>query len=336
MTVQENVSLKQYSTMRLGGNARYLCAITSDTELLEALKFASEKKLNTKTIGSGSNLVWSDSGYDGLVIVNNIGGIEITNDVVKIGAGVEWDKAVETTVNSGLSGIEFLSWIPGSSGATPVQNVGAYGKELSDVLINLRAYDLKTNRFVILKNSECGFGYRKSRFNHEDSDRFIITDITLQLSKERPTPPFYKSLQEYLDKTNVVDYTPVALRNAVIEVRKAKLPDPDHVANNGSFFANPILENTEFDKLQQQFPDIPHWTQGAAKKISAAWLIDRAGFKDFHDEETGMATWSKQPLVLINENAKSTEDLEKFKQKIVTAVREKFNVALAQEPESVG
>ncbi len=321
--------------MRLGGNARFLCTITSDDELLEAIKFARGKQLRIKVIGSGSNLVWPDKGYDGLVIVNKIGGINISGETVMICAGVEWDKAVENTVDNGLSGIEFLSWIPGSSGATVVQNVGAYGKELSDVLVELQAYDLKTDQFVTIKNSECNFGYRKSRFNREDSNRFIITSITLKLSEKNASPPFYKSLQEYLDNNDIHEYTPVELRKAVIEVRKSKLPDPDHIANNGSFFANPIISNEEYTKLQSEHVEIPGWSFEGSIKISAAWLIDQAGFKDFHDPETGMATWAKQPLVLINERAKSTNDLEKFKKKIVDSVQEKFGLTLVQEPELV-
>ena len=182
--------------MSLGGNARFLCTITSADELLEAIKLSLGKQLRIKEIGSGSNMVWPDKGYDGLVIVNKIGGINISMETVVIGAGVEWDKAVENTVDNGLSGIEFLSWIPGSSGATVVQNVGAYGKELSDVLVELRAYDLKTDQFVTIKNSECNFGYRKSRFNREDSNRFIITNITLKLSKHNSSPTFSKNFQK--------------------------------------------------------------------------------------------------------------------------------------------
>jgi UDP-N-acetylmuramate dehydrogenase len=335
MRIQSDVSLKKYSTMHLGGNARFLCTITSEKELLEALDFANLNKLKIKVIGSGSNIVWPDTGFSGLVIVNSIDSLKIDGSIVKIGAGTKWDIAVEKTVVAGLSGIEFLSYIPGSSGATPVQNVGAYGRELSDVLVELRAYDLNSNEFVTLKNSECSFGYRSSRFNRKDYGRYIITEIALKLSPKPPAPPFYESLQNYLIKNKIEEYTPLAIRNAVISIRQSKLPDPDYIANNGSFFANPIIKQSEFKLLQKDFPKVPYWKQNEMVKISAAWLIDKAGFKDFHDKETGMATWSKQPLVLINENAKSTNDLNEFKQKIIKAVKDKFNITLEQEPESV-
>lgn len=331
----ENVQLDKYSTMRLGGKARYLCTINSEDDLQTALNHASKLNLRHKVIGSGSNLVWKDSGFDGLVIVNAIKGISCRGDILTAAAGESWDGVVKYSVDAGLSGIEFLSWIPGSTGATPVQNVGAYGKELKDVLVKLRAYDTELRDYVGITNNECGFGYRKSRFNSEDADRFVITQITLQLSKDNARPPFYKSLQQFLDDNNVSNFTPRELRRAVIEVRKAKLPDPDHVANNGSFFANPVIDNKQFREMRQKYPDIPNWEQAGSTKVSAAWLIDKSGFKDYYDEETGMATWHKQPLVLINENAKSFEDLHKFVTKIVDTVQAKFGVKLEQEPELV-
>ncbi len=336
MNIEKNVSLKKYSSMNLGGNAKYLVEIFSDDDLLSALKFAENEKLDIKVVGTGSNLVWKDEGYSGLVIVNRIDYIDFINeDMVKIGSGTIWDEAIKNTVDRNLSGIEFLSLIPGTAGATPVQNVGAYGREIKDCLVDVKAYDLKVSDFVIISNEECDFSYRKSRFNSYDKNRFIITEITLKLSKNPPSPPFYESLQNYLNNNNISKYTPQTLRQAVIAVRTTKLPDPDIVANNGSYFANPIITPGEFTKLSVQYSDIPHWEHNGNIKISAAWLIEKAGFKDYHDKSTGMATWNKQPLVLINENAEKTEDLITFRDKIVGEVDNKFNIKLVQEPEIV-
>jgi UDP-N-acetylmuramate dehydrogenase len=333
MLFVENASLADHSTMRLGGIARYLCSVTSEAELLEALRFASDKDLTYRIIGSGSNIIWSDSGYDGLIIVNDLQGFRIEGTNAIIGSGVNWDEAVKQTVAAGLSGIEFLSLIPGTTGATPVQNVGAYGTEIKDVFVNLRAYDAKKQKFVILDKTACRFGYRTSRFKSVDAGRFLITEVTLALHRENPKPPFYDSLQDYLDKHNIDRYTPQIIRSAVIAIRQAKLPSPDMVPNNGSFFANPIIEASEFNKLLVKFPDIKAWKYDGKYKIAAGWLVENAGFKDFHDTKTGMATWGKQSLVLVNESASSTADLLSFRDSIVSAVKAKFGVSLEQEPE---
>lgn len=321
--------------MRLGGTARYACEITSEADLLEALTFVEVNKLPYRVIGSGSNIVWKDDGYAGLLIINKIESFEVLPDgmSVKIGAGTNWDAAVEKSVEIGLSGIEFLSLIPGTAGATPVQNVGAYGKEIKDVLTSLRAYDTHQKEFVELSCEDCQFHYRTSRFKTHDAGRFIITSITLLLTNRPPEPPFYESLQKFLIEHGVVDFTSQSIRDAVIAIRQSRMPDPTKVANNGSFFANPVVTARQFTQLQVAHPSIVGWPVNDGVKLAAGWLIEQAGFQDFHDTETGMATWATQNLVLVNEYAKTTADLLKFKQKIIAAVQEKFAVALEQEPE---
>jgi UDP-N-acetylmuramate dehydrogenase len=335
MTILENVSLKQYSTMRLGGTARFACEVQSEQELKEALQYADMNMLAWRVIGTGSNIVWKEEGFSGLLIINRMEGFEILEDsvTVRIGAGMDWDAAVEKTVEAHLSGIEFLSYIPGTAGATPVQNVGAYGREISEVLVSLRAYDSVAKDFVELRADQCAFGYRTSRFKTVDAGLYIITSITLKLSQIPAKPPFYESLQAYLDEHRITDYSPASIRRAVIAVRTTRMPDPAETANNGSFFANPVISNETFKDMQAHYPDIKGWPSGNGMKVSAAWLIEAAGFKDYHDAETGMATWDKQSLVLINEHAQTTADLLKFKQKIVDAVHAKFLITLEQEPE---
>ncbi len=337
MQILEDVSLKQYSTMRLGGVARYCVIVSSEVELLEALAWADKKKLRVKVCGSGSNIIWGDAGYDGLLIVIAIKGFKIIKgSQVRIGAGNDWDETVAKTVEAGLSRLETLSYIPGTAGATPVQNVGAYGQEIAKVLVSLRAYDRRTKDFVELKNADCSFGFRTSRFKTADKDRFIIVSVTLQLSNRPPTPPFYESLQNYLNEHKIKEFTSQSIRDAVIAIRVGKLPDPFETANNGSFFINPVISEEHYEELKQTHAGIKAWMLSNGKvKIAAGWLIEQAGFKDFHDPETGMATWSKQALVLINEHAGTTKDLLDFKQKIVDAVEEKFTIRLEQEPELV-
>lgn len=341
MEITENVSLKQYSTMRLGGQARYFAKASSRDDLAELHAWATKKNVSLIVIGEGSNILWSDEGYDGLVVVNKIKGftLEKVDDqtaLFTIGAGEDWDKVVERTVAKGYSGIEQLSLIPGTTGATPVQNVGAYGREIKDVLVSVEAFDTTTGSFVTIPNEDCDFAYRDSRFKSHDRGRFLIASITLRLTTDAPHPPFYFSVKDYLEKQGITQPTANDVRDAVVSVRTKKLPDPDVVANNGSFFGNPIIPHKQFSGLQKDYPDIVSWPVGHEQvKLSAAWLIEHAGFKDYHDKQTGMATWDKQPLVLINESAKTTADALHFRDTIIHAVEQKFGITLQQEPELI-
>jgi len=322
--------------MRLGGTARYATTITSEDDLLQAIEWARQKQVIVRVIGDGSNIIWLDEGYPGLLIINKIKGCEILDDntYVLLAAGTNWDDAVAWSVKNGLSGLETLSLIPGTVGATPVQNVGAYGTEISDLFVSLRAYDTHQKSFVSLDHAACGFGYRTSIFKTTGSGRYIITSVILKLNSQPPRPPFYDSLQTYLDKNSIRSYSAQIIRDAVIAIRSSKLPDPTKIANNGSFFANPVVDKPHYQKLLQDFPDIKAWQlPGGSVKLSAGWLVEQAGFNDFHDSATGMATWHAQNLVLVNEHARSTADLLAFKQKIVSAVYNKFAITLLQEPE---
>jgi UDP-N-acetylmuramate dehydrogenase len=340
MKPTQNVSLSNYSTMRLGGIADYLVDIHSKDELVEAYTWAEEHSLPVIMIGGGSNIYWQDDGFRGLVMVNKILGYsdETQSDgshLLSIGAGEVWDSVVARSVQAGLTGIEALSLIPGSTGGTPIQNVGAYGQRISDTLVSVEAFDTQTKQFVIIKNEDCAFAYRDSRFKSAERGRFLITTITLRLQVGNPLPPYYIAVQNYLKQYPVeTPITPAVMRDVVIAIRRSKLPDPEEVANNGSFFANPIVNEIQAKRLLVEFPDMPCWPSDDGQyKIPAAWLIEHAGLKGYHDSETGMATWDKHALVLVNEHAKSTNDLLHFKQKIVTTVEAKFGITLVQEPE---
>ena len=340
MEITSNTPLAELSTMHLGGVAAHMATVTTRMELLEALSWAQTNgNLPVIMIGNGSNIIWRDEGFTGLIIVNRIMRYEIfeeddSNVYVTAGSGEDWDSVVARTVEAGLSGIEALSLIPGTTGATPIQNVGAYGQEISSVLVTIEAFDTQAGDFVTIPASEGGFGYRHSRFNTTDHGRFYITAITMHLTKANPQPPFYAALQTYFEEQNTTVFTPAIVRGAVIAIRSSKLPNPETVHNSGSFFANPIVDQDRIDELNFQYGKFPYWTVGSGSyKLPAAWLIQQAGYKDFHDVETGMATWSSQPLVLVNETAKTTADLLAFKQKIVDAVHAKFGITLVQEPE---
>jgi UDP-N-acetylmuramate dehydrogenase len=272
------------------------------------------------------------------VIVNQIRGAEVYDEKkdsvnLDVGAGEVWDHLVATTVDNGWSGIEFLSLIPGTVGAAPVQNIGAYGAEIADILVSVKVYDTKEKKFSTLSKEDCGFAYRSSRFKTIYKSRYIITGITLKLSTSPPTPPFYEALEKYFMERNINKYTPSSIREAVIAIRASKLPDPAKVANNGSFFTNPFVSQVQYEQLKQRYPGIKGWPKDGHVKLAAGWLVEKAGFRGFRDEQTGMATWPAQALVLVNEHAKSTADLLAFKQKIVGKVQEMFDVTLEQEPE---
>jgi UDP-N-acetylmuramate dehydrogenase len=328
--------------MRLGGPARYMVDITTKFQVAEALAWAQERQLPVVMIGGGSNIIWGDQGFAGLVLVNKIMGFEVFEEdaestYVTVGAGEEWDSVVERTVAQGLSGIESLSLIPGTAGATPIQNVGAYGREIKDVLVTVEVYDQQAGSLVTLRPDECQFGYRMSRFKGSDKGRFFITSITIHLTHQNPQPPFYAALERYFQERGVTEFTPAVVRDAVVAIRSLKLPDPKQVANNGSFFFNPVIDQLQATELADTYPTLTYWPlENNQAKISAAWLVEQAGFKGVHDPETGMATWENQPLVLVNEHAHSTADLIAFKQKIVEAVQAKFGITLAQEPELIG
>jgi UDP-N-acetylmuramate dehydrogenase len=339
MNILQNEPLSNHSTMRLGGTAAYYTEVSDRRELIEAVTWAEQNNLPVLCIGSGSNIIWKDEGFPGLIICNKIMRFEEQmeddeNYYVTIGAGENWDSAVARTVSKGMTGIECLSLIPGTAGATPVQNVGAYGQEIANTLVSIEAYDKQLKQMVTIPTIDCAFGYRTSRFKTTDRGRFFIVSITLHLLRGNPQPPFYKALQAYFDEQGVTSPTPQITRDAVIVIRQGKLPDPAQVANNGSFFANPIVDEGQFAQLQADHPGIPGWPMGNDQvKIPAAWLLEQAGFKGVHDQETGMATWPVQPLVLVNEHAQSTAQLLQFRQKIIDTVQQRFEITLEQEPE---
>ena len=329
--VQENVNLVSYPTMKLGGNAKYLVIISSEDELIEALEYAENNQLKTHVVGGGSNSIFSSAGYEGLIIINRILAIEEAYEGeslnLVIGAGEDWDGIVELSVNKGYVDIASLSLIPGTVGAAPIQNIGAYGQQVSGSLVSVRAYDKKNKIFVEISNKDCNFTYRSSRFN--DRNRFIITSVKLQLSRKTVSPPFYADISKYFSEKGIDEnkVSPAQLRQATSEVRVIKLPDPTEVASCGSFFKNPVISRSEYENLLVDYPDLrSHQTDDGKLKLYAGQLIELCGMKDFHNSKTGMATWKNQALVVVNESAETTEDLIEFKKMIVKEVEKNFNI----------
>lgn len=336
MDVHTNIPLKNFLTMRIGGKTRFMADVHTPEELSETVRRAKEQKIPFYMIGGGSNIIATDSGYQGMVIRNRIQGFAVLQDDametrVKIGAGEIWDEVVRRTVEMGLSGIEALSGIPGTAGAAPVQNIGAYGQELSETFVELEAYDSKVDKMVTLSNADCGFSYRFSIFRGDEMGRYTIASITLRLFKAMPQPPFYAAVQTYLDQHNVNFYTAKEIRTAVLAIREEKLPDPVKRPNSGSFFKNAIIEQWQLDDLLKTYPAMPHFDMGEKLyKVPTGWLIEQTGLKGklIH----GMRVHDKNALVLINESATGYDDLAKARQEIRIAVQDKFRITIEQEP----
>lgn len=336
MDIHTNIPLKNFTTMRLGGNARFMGEAFTRDDVVQIYKAAKQQNVPVFILGSGSNVIVGDAGYSGIVVRMRIAGFEVvTNDAngttIKIGAGENWDEIVERTVDMHLSGIEAMSAIPGTAGAAPVQNVGAYGQEIADTLVSLEAYDTTTDQFVELANADCGFSYRHSIFRGDAKGRYVITSITLRLSKNPPMPPFYDALQRYFDEHETPLFTPQTIREAVTAIRKDKLPDPAERPNAGSFFKNAIVDEWLLTELKKEYPEAPSYSLGnKTYKVPTGWLIEQTGKKG--ELINGMRVHDKNCLVLINESATSYNDLANARDEIIGAVRDQFRIQIEQEP----
>jgi len=336
MDIHTNIPLKNYLTMKLGGPTRFMANASTKEDIATFCRNAKAQSLQVFVLGGGSNTIAHDETFNGIVIRNRIMGREIISDspaeaTVRFGAGENWDEAVQFMIEHGLSGTEAMSAIPGTIGAAPVQNIGAYGQELSDTFIELEAYDMETDQFVTLDADTCQFSYRSSIFRGEAAGRFAIVSVTLRLYKTPPEPPFYPAVEKYFAEHNITIFTSAELRNAVMAIRVDKLPDPAERPNSGSFFKNAIVEEWQLNELLKEYPDMPHYDLGnKLHKIPTGWLIEQTGLKGqlLH----GVRVHDKNALVLINESATSFADLEAAREEVRGAVRDQFRITIEQEP----
>ena len=336
MDVHTSIPLKNYLTMRLGGNARFMTVATTTEDVVAICNNAATQDLPIFVLGGGSNTLVADNGFPGIIIRNQIRGIDVLSDepdatIIRFGAGENWDDCVSYCVERNLSGVEALSAIPGTIGAAPVQNIGAYGQELADTFVELEAYDTKEHIVRALVSDECEFAYRHSIFRGTEAGRYIILSVTLRLSKQAPAAPFYSALETYFSEHNITLFTPQIVREAVMAIRFEKLPDPTEKPNSGSFFKNAVVEKWQYDELSAQYPSMPAYDLGdKTYKIPTGWLIEQTGLKGqlIH----GMRIHDKNALVLINESASSFEDLQHARNEIITKVRDLFRVTIEQEP----
>ncbi len=332
-TIQENISLKAFNTFGLDAYAQYLQTFTSVEEIKEIL--ASEHYANHEhfILGGGSNILFTKD-VKALVLKNEIIGIEIIEEneeyaFVKFGAGERWHDCVLWAIEHNLGGIENLSLIPGTMGAAPMQNIGAYGVEIKSVLHQVCAIEKSSGEVKLFNNKDCAFGYRESVFKRALKNKYIITHVTLKLTKKHALKMDYGAIQDELKAQGVSSPTIKDVSNAVIAIRESKLPNPKEIGNAGSFFKNPVISKKSFEKIQSENQDMPHYEQGDQVKIPAGWLIEQAGWKGYVEGKIGVH--KNQALVLVHYGHGQGQEIYNLSQQIINDIQARYGISLERE-----
>lgn len=336
MEIQENVLLGAYTTFHIGGPAEFFVIVKTEVELQEAYAFARERALPVTVLGGGSNVLVSDEGVKGLVIKNEITGLQHEEKngsvFVTAGAGMVWDDLVADTVDRGWWGLENLSAIPGSVGATPVQNVGAYGVEVGECISVVRVYDTESDLFRELQKEECMFGYRDSFFKHAEGAHLVVTRVMFVLSQTPQPKISYKDLAETFGER-----TPTLsdIREAVIRIRAGKFPDWHTIGTAGSFFKNPVLSEEAFQTLQEKYPNIPSFKGVHGDiKVPLGWILDTVlALKGVQRGNVG--TYEKQALVIVNHGNATAKEVDAFAKEVAQKVYDATNIHIEREVRSI-
>ncbi|MFV5502179.1 UDP-N-acetylmuramate dehydrogenase [Acinetobacter sp. 226] len=330
MQIQTQVQLKPFNTLNLEAVASYYAHIQSTTDLLAALDFAEQQQLNVLILSGGSNMLLPEQ-IDALVLHMDIHGIEMLDaddqtQRLRVGGGQGWHDFVLWTTAQDLYGLQNLALIPGRVGASPVQNIGAYGVEVGEFIDSVEVYDRQLKQFASIQAADCQFAYRHSIFK-DDPNRYVITHVTFSLLKQPDLKLNYGDLKTAVGN----QLSPENLQQQVIQIRQSKLPDPQEFPNVGSFFKNPVVDQVVFDQIAVSFPNLPHYQQANAQvKLAAGWLIDQAGWKGKQLGPVGM--FHKQALVLVNYGQASLTDVRKTYRAVQQAVWDKFQLMLEPEP----
>jgi len=331
--LQQNISLKPYNTFGINVKASNFAEAKSEADLTEIFNTPTAKTKNILILGGGSNMLFTKD-FDGLVLKVSIPGITFNTQgdeiLVTAGAGVVWNDFVNYCVENGFAGVENLSLIPGTVGASPIQNIGAYGVELKDIFATCTAFEISTGIIKTFDHTDCKFGYRDSVFKNELKGKYVITSVTFSLSKEAKLQTHYGAITAELKNRHIEKPTIADISKVVADIRVSKLPDPKTIGNAGSFFKNPVIEQSAFADLISQFPDVVNYPAPNDKvKLAAGWLIEACGFKGMVVGETG--TWKNQALVLVNHGGASGQEVYNFSEHIINTVRAKFGVNLERE-----
>lgn len=335
INILENFSLKDLNTFRVAVNAAFFTEVKSVEELRAALRFAEDKGLAHLIIGGGSNILFTQD-FDGLVVRMNLRGIKEKNKgdgtvEVTAAAGENWHGLVQHTLSQNLGGLENLSLIPGSVGAAPMQNIGAYGVEIKNTFLRCTVYDLQKETLQVFDKEKCDFGYRESIFKKEGKGRYIVLDVTFLLrSRNHHIKTEYGAIRQELAAMGIESPTIQQVSEAVIRIRRSKLPDPKVLGNAGSFFKNPSIPATAFEKLKNNYPEMPGYANGNLVKIPAGWLIEQCGWKG--KQVGNVATHNLQSLVIINKTGEASgEEIFKFSAEIIASVQKNFSLTLERE-----
>jgi len=333
LQILENVSLKPYNSFAIDVNAHYFAEIKSAQELKELFETNLLKTQKLLVVGGGSNILFTQD-FDGLIIKIGIKGVTFevhgTDVLVKSGAGEVWNDFVNYCVANNFAGVENLSLIPGTVGASPIQNIGAYGVELKDVFESCSAFEIKTGQIKTFRFEDCHFGYRESIFKGELKGQYIITEVTFRLSSQSKLNTSYGAIEAELQKREIDNPNIADISAAVSHIRVSKLPDPSTIGNAGSFFKNPVIEKYEFADIVALHPDVVHYPTPDGKiKLAAGWLIEQCGWKGKKVGQTG--TWKNQALVLVNHGNATGTEVFSFSEQIIDSVKSTFGVTLERE-----
>ena len=337
MQVSKNISLKKYNTFGVDYMAYCMIHIRNDKEAISLFREEISWKKPLLIMGSGSNILFT-SDFKGTILCPEFGGIKVEeqdqgNVIISAGAGVNWDNLVEWTVNNGFGGLENLSLIPGLVGATPVQNIGAYGAEVKDTIAKVKTICISDGSIRIFSNNDCEFGYRNSIFKKTEKGKYLVTRVYYKLSAKPLLNLNYGSLKEEVNKLGIATLKNV--RQAVINIRRSKLPDPEIIGNAGSFYKNPVVSRTAAESLKKSYPQMPvNEDQSGGIKLAAGWLIDQCGWKGKRIGDAGVH--DKQALVLVNHGKATGKEIYNLSEAIKKSVQEKFGVELEREVEVVG
>lgn len=331
--VQQQYPLKHLNTFGIAINAKFFVEINSIADLQEVFASHLVKAHKVLILGGGSNMLFTQD-FDGLVVRINIKGITVAQAgediLVTAGGGEVWNDLVGYCVANGYAGLENLTLIPGTVGASPIQNIGAYGVEIKDVFAHCTAFEIATGEVKTFNKEDCEFAYRESIFKSKLKGRYIITSVTYKLSTKAQLKTHYGAINEELERRNIAHPTIADVSAVVAAIRVSKLPDPKTIGNAGSFFKNPIVGQYDFERLFTQFPNIPNYPAPPDKiKLAAGWLIEQCGFKGMIDGNTG--TWKNQALVLVNHGGATGQEVYRFSEKIINTVQQKFGVLLERE-----
>ena len=333
--MKTNVNLRPYNSFGFDAIAKYFVEINTIDDLQTLIQSGVLQKHKTLILSGGNNILFQKDVFDGLVVYINTKGIEILREdgnevVVRAQAGEDWPEFVRFCVSKGWHGVENLAYIPGKIGAAPIQNIGAYGMELKDSFLQCEAMDLTAGDTKVFTKEECRFGYRESIFKHELKGQYVITSVDFLLKKNAPLHLEYGNIRSYLEQNGIENPSLQQLHDAICAIRDSKLPDVNQIGSAGSFFKNPVISIEQFEDLQQQYPNIPHYpdTKGMVK-VPAGWLIEQAGWKGWRDEHVGV--YDKQALVLVHYGGGTGQDIVELAHKIQDSVEKKFSIKIYPE-----